>query len=313
MLETCENDIDELPFEAFQETMAMLRKKNGNKYDFILKGGEGLQMALYNLMCIVWKSEKIPSAWLESTSTQLPKSQNKVGILDSMRHIHEKNDLFKVLGQLVMYFAKPIIFQNMSKFQIASKPGHRPSEHLFVIKSVLSYYESKGKCVIFSSFDLQKYYDSEQLKDCMMELYNSQITGKLYRLIFNMNKTVCIKVKTPVGVSASEEIHEIVAQGSMDSGPISANNISKGIDVTFADSDGEVDYLGLQLAPLILMDDIARMTDNIESAQDGNRRMEHLLDSKCLKFNTVKSKFLVMGTKKGRNKIRKQIEENSIS
>ena len=134
-----------------------------------------------------------------------------------------------------------------------------------------------------------------------MELYNSQITGKLYRLIFNMNKTVCIKVKTPVGVSASEEIHEIVAQGSVDSGPISANNISKGIDVTFADSDGEVDYLGLQLAPLILMDDIARMTDNIESAQDGNRRMEHLLDSKCLKFNILKSKFLVMGTKKVRN------------
>ena len=89
---------------------------------------------------------------------------------------------------------------------------------------------------------------------------------KIYRLIYNMNKTVCIKVKTPVGVSESKEIHEIVAQGSADSGPTSANNISKGVERVFEDSEGEVEYLGIKLAPLILMDDIGRLADNVVSA-----------------------------------------------
>ena len=50
----------------------------------------------------------------------------------------------------------------------------------------------------------------------MYELYRSELKGKVYRLIFNMNKSVRIKVKTPVGVSQSQEIDENVDQGLVD-------------------------------------------------------------------------------------------------
>ena len=122
MAEEVEGDIEELPYEVFHETLQALKKKDGHKYDFILKGGDSLLSALYNLFRIIWRSEKIPESWMESTLTQIPKKANKVGHLDAMRHIHEKNDFFKCYGQIVMGYAKPILFQNMSKFQIASKP-----------------------------------------------------------------------------------------------------------------------------------------------------------------------------------------------
>ena len=97
-------------------------------------------------------------------------------------------------------------------------------------------------------------------------------------MIYNMNKSVKIRVKTPVGLTQLADIHGIVAQGSVDSGVISAVNTSKGTDVAFESSDGEVDYLGIKLCPLILMDDIGRMCDNIEAAQDGNNHMENMLN-----------------------------------
>ena len=43
----------------------------------------------------------------------------------------------------------------MSKYQIACKPGHRASEHLFVVKSVLSYYKEKKKGMIASGYDFK--------------------------------------------------------------------------------------------------------------------------------------------------------------
>merc|ERR1711954_581542 len=141
-----------------------------------------------------------------------------------------------------MFCAKPVLFKNMPKNQIASKPGCRPSEHLFVLKSVYKYYQTKKKCLIFTSFDLSKFYDVEQLKDCMSEVYNCQVKGRIYRLIYNMNKSVRIKIKTPVGVTDSEEVLDVVSQGTIESGIISSVNIGKGIDVAFRDSDSEVYY-----------------------------------------------------------------------
>ena len=134
----------------------------------------------------------------------------------------------------------------------------------------------------------------------MFELYRSQLKGKVYRLIYNMNKRVKIKVKTPVGETQSEEVEDLVTQGSVDSGPMSGVNIDNGVNVAFADSDSEVYYIELKLGPVIFMDDIGRLAETVKSAQEANDRLEALLESKCLDFNIGKSNYLIMG--KGRSR-----------
>ena len=42
MKEKIPNDIEELPVECFFKTLEKLKKKPGNKYDFITKSGNGL-------------------------------------------------------------------------------------------------------------------------------------------------------------------------------------------------------------------------------------------------------------------------------
>ena len=86
----------------------------------------------------------------------------------------------------------------MSKFQIATKPGHRSSEHLFVIMSVIALCETTNSAILISMYDIKKYFDSESVFDCCSEVYKSQIRGKQYRLLFNLNKRSKIKIKTSV-------------------------------------------------------------------------------------------------------------------
>ena len=71
MDEIVEDDIDELPREAFNKALVTIRKKGENKYKFITNAGFSLNEALYNLYNIIWKNEKIPDSWRESTLVQL--------------------------------------------------------------------------------------------------------------------------------------------------------------------------------------------------------------------------------------------------
>ena len=120
---------------------------------------------------------------METTITQIPKSKSKVGDLSKFRNIHEREEIFKIFGQIVIEVIKETIFNNMSKFQIAWKPCHCPSEHIFVVKSVIAYFGMKKKGLLISSFNLKMFFDFEELEDCLDYLCKKNIKGKTYSLI----------------------------------------------------------------------------------------------------------------------------------
>ena len=130
MSEVIEDDMEELPIEVFQKTFENISRKHGNKYKFIINAGYSLKLALFHLFQVVWRTEKIPNSWHESTVIQIQKGKSDTKNLDNIRHLHDRDEFSKFFGQLVLSQAKDNIFSNMSKFQIASKPGHQPSEHL---------------------------------------------------------------------------------------------------------------------------------------------------------------------------------------
>ena len=62
--------------------------------------------------------------------------------------------------------------------------------------------------VIIQLYDIKKFFAQEMLRDCSDSLWNS---GKLYRLLFEINKQTYIKVRTGV----EEETGENDGQGSL--------------------------------------------------------------------------------------------------
>ena len=83
--------------------------------------------------------------------------------------------------------------------------GHRASEHLYTIKSLVSLYQKQKNALIISMWDLKTFFDSESLLDCMSELYKNNIKGKVYRLLFEMNKNIRIQIQTPVGLTEARD------------------------------------------------------------------------------------------------------------
>ena len=145
------------------------------------------------------------------------------------------------------------------------------------------------------------------------ELYQSEVRGKIYRLLYELNKNVTIKVQTPVGETESVDIGPTITQGSVDAAVISANNMSNGVEEAFEDSNSEIMYKELKLAPLVFLDDIGRMGDDRNSAQEANEKVEAMVDSKQLSLNLDKSSYMIFGNQKSRKKIRNQIKANPIT
>jgi hypothetical protein len=57
-------------------------------------------------------------------------------------------------------------------------------------------------------YDISKFFDRESLRDGMNSIYNCGIQGKLYRLIFTMNKDTKIRVRIAVGETYEKETGE---------------------------------------------------------------------------------------------------------
>ena len=101
-----------------------------------------------------------------------------------------------------------------------------------------------------------------------------------------MNKDTEISVKTPVGPSKSTVVSEGLGQGTNESAIISAANLSGGVTEQFANSNTEVSYTDrLMLGPWMYIDDVARLDESLEAAQDGNDRMQEMAERKLLDFS----------------------------
>ena len=54
--------------------------------------------------------------------------------------------------------------------------------------------------------------------------------------------------------------------------------------------------------------DKGKVSPDVKSAQDANRRMEDMIEKKLLSFNQQKSQFMVIGSEKARKKLLNQLE-----
>ena len=209
--------------------------------------------------------------------------------------IHNKSNIATFFGQVVMSQAKDKLITNMTKYQIAAKPGHRASEHLFVVKSVLALIEERKEAILFSTWDLKKFFDSESLIDVMGELYESDIKGKVYRLLFKMNENTRIAVKTPVGKTEYKETGENVGQGTVEGAIVSAVSIDRGVNDEFKEddpdnevdvdsdkSDKSVDHNKEIKHPVIFQDYIGKLSKTVKEAQLANKRIENMTGNKLL-------------------------------
>ena len=131
-----------------------------------------------------------------------------------------------------------------------------------------------------------------------------------YRLITS-NEDTKISVKTSVGVSRSEKVKDSLGQGSMGAALVSTLNIGHAVKETFKEPSTAIGEL--KLNSLVFQDDICKMSDELKDSREGCDKIDEMLKKKLLSVNYDKSKYLVIGNAKFKNKIEQEIALNPIT
>ena len=140
---------------AFDNRINLIKKKCPEKYKFIVNSGEAFKNCIFQLFEKVWSLESKPEQWKSTVVVQLFKGKGDPSEFSNQRNIHTKEAIPKLFEGIIVDLSKEKLVQTCSKFQIGGIPGHRPQEHLFTVKSVISLYSILNFLCIFNCMTFQ--------------------------------------------------------------------------------------------------------------------------------------------------------------
>ena len=108
------------------------------------------------------------------------------------------------------------IDQNMSDSQIGGRRNRNIRNNLFILYSIINNVKfGNAAPVDVTAYDVEKWFDSLWLKDCINDLHDSGIKDDRLALVYESNRNNKISINVPaVGETEPIDIGEVVMQGS---------------------------------------------------------------------------------------------------
>ena len=188
--------------------------------------------------------------------------------------------------------------ESMSDSQVGARKGKNVRNHIWILNGIISdVLRSKSKKPVdIQIYDYKQCFDSLWLQECMNDLYSAGLNDDKFALLYNVNSKVDIAVKTPVGKTDRQSIHNVIAQGDV-FGPMFC---SKQVD-TFGQEcldEGKYTYMyrgEVEIPPLSMVDDVLCVSECGFKTSMMHAFISLKTDSKKLQFGAGKCKRLHVG------------------
>ena len=191
-----------------------------------------------------------------------------------------------------------ILDKSMSDSQVGARKEKNIRNHIWIINGIISdVLSSKSKKPIdIQIFDYKQCFDSLWLQECMNDLYSAGLDDDKFALLYNVNTTVNIAVKTPVGKTDRQNIRNVITQGDV-FGPMFC---SKQVDTFGQECLEESKYTYLyrgevEIPPLSMVDDVLCVSECGFKTSMAHAYIAMKTDSKKLQFGAQKCKKLHVG------------------
>ena len=177
-------------------------------------GGKDFQLS-YLEMCNKIKDQIfIPKFMQYANIVSIYKGKGSKMELENDRGIFIVNIFRSILMKIVYNNKYDIVDGNMSDSNVGARKGKNIRNHVFVLNGVINeIINDKKRGADISIMDYRQCFDSMWMEESMNDLWEAGIVDDKLSLIYEMNKEVKVKVKTPVGLSESETVHNVVMQG----------------------------------------------------------------------------------------------------
>ena len=189
----------------------------------------------------------------------------------------------------------------MSDFQIGGRKGKNVRDHLFVVNGIIQDTLSsvKMKPINLIVADFQLCFDGLSLPLTCRDLYNSGCKDDKLALLYDINKTSKVAVKTSLGLTERFDLQDNVLQGDVFGNILASNQIDKfGKQCLESERNLYLYRNTIPIAPLAMCDDLLLIsecgyqTELAVSYMNSQSRYNYLQFglSKCFKMHVGKTK-----------------------
>ena len=138
------------------------------------------------------------------------------------------------------------------------------------------------------------------------------VNQKAARVWYKLNKDTEVAVKTTCGLTKTAKVGDCLGQGTAGAGLVSQANLDHGLDNYFRTCKDILYFGQVRIQPLSYQDDVGAPCLNVSMARVQATLLASLMKEKALLAHPEKTGYLVLGSKKYKERTRKELESNLI-
>ena len=312
-LKVNEEERVEFTEEDLENVVKAMADKNKDCHKQIVKADPSYRKAMLRMFNKCAKEEKIPTAYTETTLTQLKKPKGAMYQLDGYRYIHTKKASPRTMEALMTEKMKPIIYAAVSPYQLGGMKKTRPAEHLYLLKVMMKLYNQEKLPLWLSTFDMKKFFDIQRWDDSAVSLITHGMRGPLLRLYEAVTSTNKMKVITAAGPTEWFSLAHLTPQGSSYGALVSAVNLDTSLTQTMTViKEFLSSFARVEMRSIIFQDDICKASSSREECQLAQEVIAETVTSKQLVLNEDKCQVMIIGTAAAVKREREQLELEPI-
>ena len=177
-------------------------------------GGKDFQLSFLQMANLTKMNLIIPKFMQYADIVSIYKGKGSKMDLDNDRGIFIVNLFRSIIMKMVYKDKYKIVDENMSDSNVGARKSKNIRNHIFVLNGVINEAVNNKKLGIdIEILDYKQCFDSMWMEECINDLWEAGIKDDNLALIYEMNKEVKVKVKTPFGFTKSESLERIIMQG----------------------------------------------------------------------------------------------------
>ena len=256
--------------------------------------GYGLRRIIKEALNQIKRKLSIPPDWLENLIVTIFKNKGSRKVLKNYRGVFLGDILTKILEKVIKgRIGKQLA--NINILQAGSRANRSPSDSLFLLRGVIDHAKYLNKKAYITFYDYSTCFDSLWLDDCMISLWDIGIRNELFHLIFKLNETTRIQVKTPFGTSDSFNCHRIVKQGSVLSSNFCSASTGELCDENY---DGFAIVGSTVINDTLYVDDTTDLNTDINETIESHNHVVNFSKAKRLGLNVPKCGTIIVNKRK---------------
>ena len=178
--------------------------------------GSDLRQSMLMMCNKIKESGTVPDFMRNSVIATIPKKGRLSKTdLSSERGIFLVSVIRSICMRLAYNSKKDMVDSNMSHSNIGGRKEKSCRNHIWVLNSIVQDQISSVKKppIIFQQYDYKQMFDGINLKEAINDLFDVGVNDDCLQLVYDANRKIQFRVKTPAGMTEEGALEEVVLQG----------------------------------------------------------------------------------------------------